>query len=311
MEADIEIDVPLVRRLVAAQHLDLLDEIAFFDKGWDNALFRLGERLLVRLPRRAAAAGLIAHELRWLPELAPRLDVDVPVPVRVGHPDAHFPWSWSIVPWFDGRAVASASHPERERLAVDLARFVGQLHAPAPADAPVNPVRGVPLARRDPAVRRRLASRLLPASRELAALWGRLVAVPDWKGPALWLHGDLHPLNLVLDATGHLSAVVDFGDLCGGDPATDLAVAWLAFGPQERAGFRAGVDAVAGYDRHTWQRARGWALVLASAILEGSAPNSPMLEIAHHALGQVLLEEGADGEDSVALTTPGADPARP
>ncbi len=291
MEADIDIDIALVRRLVAAQHPDLAGEVSFLDNGWDNALFRLGDDLLVRLPRREAAAGLTAHEQRWLPELAPRLDVRVPVPVRIGHPDEGFPWRWSIVPWFDGTVFASASRDQHERLAADLAHFVCQLHVPAPGDAPVNPVRGVPLARRDEAVRRRFEHGLLPRSGELAALWERLVALPGWAGPPLWLHGDLHPMNLVLDATGGLSAVIDFGDLCGGDPATDLAVAWLAFDADERAGFRTRVDAAAEYDRHTWERARGWALVLASAMLEGSASGSPLLGIAHHALAQVLVEE--------------------
>jgi aminoglycoside phosphotransferase (APT) family kinase protein len=297
VEADIDIDVPLVRRLIATQHPDLAGKITFFDHGWDNELFRLGDDLLVRLPRREAAAGLIVHEQRWLPELARRLDVAVPAPVRIGHPDTDFPWAWSVVPWFDGIPAASAPPGERGRLVVDLARFVSQLHGPAPADAPVNPVRGVPLVRRDPTMQKRLERGLLPRSGELAELWARLVSVPDWAGPPVWLHGDLHPMNLVLDGTGQLSAVIDFGDLCAGDPATDLAVAWLTFDPDDRADFRARVDATAGYDAHTWQRARGWALVLASAALDGSAPDSPMLEIARHALAQVLLEEEETGSE--------------
>ncbi|MBB5632567.1 aminoglycoside phosphotransferase (APT) family kinase protein [Cryobacterium mesophilum] len=291
MDAETDIDVSLVRRLVSAQHPDLLGTIRFFDNGWDNALFRLGDTLLVRLPRREAAAELAMHEQRWLPEIAQRLDVAVPVPKRVGHPDIGFPWHWSIVPWFDGTTAASASRSDLGRLASDLARFVGQLHTPAPTDAPISPVRGVPLSRRDESMQARFDRGSLPRSAELAALWSRLVATPAWSGPPLWLHGDLHPMNLVLDTTGRLSAVIDFGDVCGGDPATDLAVAWLAFDPAERLAFRALVDTDAGYDEHTWQRARGWALVLASAILHGSAHDSPMIAFANHALAQVLLEE--------------------
>jgi aminoglycoside phosphotransferase (APT) family kinase protein len=52
--------------------------------------------------------------------------------------------------------------------------------------------------------------------------------IAGWDGPPIWLHGDLHPFNLVVNQ-GRLSAVIDFGDLCAGDPATDLAVAWMLF----------------------------------------------------------------------------------
>lgn len=290
MDAEIDIDVSLVRRLVSTQHPDLLGTIRFFDNGWDNALFRLGDNHLVRLPRREAAAGLAAHEQRWLPEIAHRLDVAVPVPERVGHPDAGFPWHWSIVPWFDGTVLGSTNRGGDGLLADDLARFLGHLHAPAPSGAPVNPVRGVPLSRRDAAMRRRLGSGILPRSDDLTVLWSQAVATPDWFGPPLWLHGDLHPMNIVLAADGGLGAVLDFGDLCSGDPATDLAVAWLAFAAGERAGFRTQVDAKNRHNPDTWRRAQGWALVLASAIIEGSAQDSPMLGFAHRALAEVLSD---------------------
>jgi len=100
--------------------------------------------------------------------------------------------------------------------------------------------------------------------RAVLARWEQLVRTPDWSGPPLWLHGDLHPLNLLVDR-GELSAVIDFGDICAGDPASDLHAAWMLFDPNERAIFRTAIAA----DDDTWRRAQGWALALAVAFIEG------------------------------------------
>ena len=63
--ADIEIDEALIRSLLRAQHPDLADlPLQPMDSGWDNAMFRLGEHLAVRLPRRVAVTKLIEHEQR-------------------------------------------------------------------------------------------------------------------------------------------------------------------------------------------------------------------------------------------------------
>jgi len=100
---------------------------------------RLGDDLAVRLPRRAAAAALIEHEQRWLPELAPRLPLAVPAPFRAGRPGRGYPWSWSVTPWLPGDVIARADVADPRDLADQLARFLRALHRPAPADAPANP----------------------------------------------------------------------------------------------------------------------------------------------------------------------------
>ena len=95
--AEVAIDASLIRALLQEQHPDLA-HLALVDvgEGWDNRLFRLGDDLAVRIPRRAVAAVLIEQEQRWLPQLAPRLPLPIPVPRRVGRPGCGFPWSWSI-----------------------------------------------------------------------------------------------------------------------------------------------------------------------------------------------------------------------
>ncbi|MCM3658955.1 aminoglycoside phosphotransferase family protein [Agromyces mediolanus] len=267
--ADVEIDEALASRLVAEQHPDLAAPVRLLANGWDNAMLRLGDRHLIRMPRRLLAARLVEHELRWLPELARYSPVPLPVPVRAGAPGSGYPFVWRIGPWFEGVAAVELAPSARRAAAPGLAAFVGSLQRPAPGDAPENPYRGVPLAARDAVVGPRLASGVLDAVADRAALervWRAALAAPPWPGPPVWLHGDLHPGNLLLEGAGDpLAAVLDFGDVTSGDPATDLAAAWLCFDADGRERFRAGLPAFTDAD---WARARGWAIAVGSAIVE-------------------------------------------
>lgn len=290
---DLHVDEALAARLVAAQHPDLAGDLRLVSNGWDNAMFRLGDDLAVRMPRRREAVGLMWNEQRWLPKLAPRLPVAVPAPVRNGRPapDLGYDVPWSIVPWFEGASGLSLDVETRGVAVNGLAAFVAELGAtPAPADAPANAYRGVPLAHRDDIVRARLAGGRIPDAARLAGVWERALAASAWSGPPVWLHGDLHPHNLLLAPSGFLVAVVDFGDVTAGDPATDLATAWLTFGPRARRTFRAELEERRGVDEETWERARGWALVIASAVVERARTSGSFGRVASYVLEQVLLD---------------------
>jgi aminoglycoside phosphotransferase (APT) family kinase protein len=141
-DAEVAIDAGLVQTLLREQHEDLASlPLIETGEGWDNKLFRLGDDLVVRLPRRQVAADLIVHEQHWLPVLASRLPLPVPVPVRVGRPGRGFPWAWSIVPWFVGETAATLTSGFTEATAVQLGEFLTALHQPAPEDAPLKPFR--------------------------------------------------------------------------------------------------------------------------------------------------------------------------
>lgn len=292
--AEVDITPELVRLLLADQHPDLAGlPLSTAANGWDNTILRLGGSLAVRLPRRERAAALIRNEQRWLGGIAARLRTPVPAPVRVGAPGRGYPWHWAVVPWFEGRPAAGAPVADRGGIAAPLADFAVRMHVPAPADAPANPFRGVPLADRAAGFHRRLeAGPDLPDRDLLAGLWDGLAAAPPWPGPALWLHGDLHPANILLSPDGRsLSAVLDFGDLTSGDPATDLAVAWMLFDPAGRSAFRARVDAAGTVDPHVWDRARAWALLF-GVLLASHSDDAPLLAgIGEHTLDQVVLGE--------------------
>src|SRR3954469_14665930 len=119
--AEVYLDSALVDRLVRAQHPDLAGSVRPVANGWDNALFRLGDRLCVRLPRRRVAVPLLVNEQRWLPLLAGLATAPVPVPVRVGAPGEGYPWPWTISPWYDGLPAADVPAAARGGIAAALA----------------------------------------------------------------------------------------------------------------------------------------------------------------------------------------------
>jgi aminoglycoside phosphotransferase (APT) family kinase protein len=188
--------------------------------------------------------------------------------------------------------VPAADGPQFDpRLAAaDLGGFFGALHAPAPRGAPANPYRGVPLAERADGFARNLQA--LDGGVDRTAVrtaWQDALAVPAWDGPPVWLHGDPHPANILINA-GRVSAVLDFGDITAGDPASDLAIAWMMLPAACHGEFRAAY-AAAGHGTvadATWARARGWALSLALVFLAWSADNPGMHEIGRRTLERVL-----------------------
>src|SRR5258708_39937565 len=142
--AEVEVDEHQARQLLAAQHPDLAHlRVVAIASGWDNCMLRRGDQLALRFPRRKLAAQLMRHEQRWLPLLKDRLPLKIPAPLRFGVSQYQYPWDGRVTPWIEGEA-ADLSPPDSSQGDV-LAAFFEALHAPAPADAPANPYRGVPL----------------------------------------------------------------------------------------------------------------------------------------------------------------------
>lgn len=287
--ADVDITPRLVRSLLAEQHPDLegltIEPLAF---GWDNVSFRVGERLVVRLPRRQLAAVLVEHEQRWLPQLAPLLPLPVPVPLRVGVPALGYPYAWSVVPWLPGSSAAVTPPNDALAAARTLGGFVRALHQPAPDDAPRSEFRGIPLHRRDELTRQWLEH--LETERRAAGVgvWEAGLAAAPHAGAPVWVHGDLHPANLLVGA-GRLSAVIDFGDLNAGDPATDWAAGWMLLPAAAHDTFR---DAAGGVDDGGWVRAKAWALSIGAATFANSADNPLMHDMGEAILARVLDSSG-------------------
>ncbi|SKC37252.1 aminoglycoside phosphotransferase family protein [Krasilnikoviella flava] len=275
---DVEITADLVQELLREQHPDLAHlPVRLGARGWDNQLWRLGDEFAVRLPWATDGAdALLRKEHAWLPGLAPHLPLPVPVPQRLGEPGALFGRPWIVTTWVPGEPSdrAPVTRPEA---ADTLAGFLTALHRPAPDDAPTGRGRGGPLEDHSAGFEQGLAEAagrgLVPDPEGVLAVWRDALAAPAWDGPRVWLHADLHPAN-VLTADGGLCGVIDFGDLCAGDPAYDLAGAWrlLPDGAVDpfHAAYRGPDGRVA--DEATRRRARGWAAGTAlGGLLVGEA----------------------------------------
>jgi len=286
--AEVGISAELARALLARQHPDLADlPIELAVEGWDNAVFRLGDDLALRLPRRAIGAELIRHEQRWLPLLKDRLPLAIPAPVRIGVAQDNYPWPWSVTPWFAGE-TADLAPPDEDQGEV-LGGFFRALHLPAPEDAPRNPVRGVPLAERLPAFEARIAGLAAKGVRldaQIQAVWEDAVAAPNDAAPT-WIQGDPHPRNVVV-ADGRITAIIDWGDMAQGDRASDLASVWMVL--PSAAARRHAMAACGAVSEATWRRARGWAVLYGVLLLDAGLTDDPRMAAIARATFERLID---------------------
>jgi aminoglycoside phosphotransferase (APT) family kinase protein len=258
---EVPIDVWLVSRLIATQFpqwADLPIKPVKFG-GWDNRTFHLGPHMTVRLPSAAAYSLQVEKEQRWLPRLAPLLPLPIPVPLAMGQPGEGFPWHWSVYQWLDGEIATIERIADRNEFATTLAQFLAALQRIDATDGPPpgshNFYRGGSLTVYDGETRDALAAldgRIDTGA--AAAVWEAALAA-TWRGPPVWVHGDVAAANLLVER-GRLSAVIDFGSSAVGDPACDLYIAWTLFEAESRKAFRAALP----LDDATWARGRGWTL---------------------------------------------------
>src|SRR5512132_2607618 len=258
MHADeVHTDRSLVGRLLAAQFpaWAALPIEHVPSSGTDNALYRLGDDMVVRLPRRKRPMEALAKELLWLPRLAPHLPLAVPVPLADGMPAEGYPFEWSVYRWLSGDDATIGRVTDCGEFAIDLAEFIAALHRIDPTGGPPpgehNVFRGEPLARRDAATRSAIVSfGDSIAVDAMSSVWDSALGAPDWEHAAVWIHGDLDSRNLLVEH-GRLSAVIDWGCLGIGDPACDVMVAWNVLPADARGLFRAKLSV----DDSTWTRA--------------------------------------------------------
>jgi aminoglycoside phosphotransferase (APT) family kinase protein len=283
---ELHTDVPLMRRLLESQFPDwaALPIERVSSSGTVNALYRLGDDLVVRLPRTAEwGIGAADRELRWLPRLAPLLPVEIPVPLAKGAAAEGYPWEWGIYPWLEGEHPVAGENA----LARDLARFVRVLHG---IELPGGPPAGrgaAPLDRWDEATRAALVElRGVVDTDAAAATWDEALRTPGWPSSPVWTHGDLMPANLLL-RDGRLTSVIDWGGFGLGDPAVDLMPAWNLLGAAGRDVFRGELRV----DDATWARGRGWALCTGLVALPYYVETNPELaENARYRIGEVLAD---------------------
>lgn len=275
-DPEVEVDADRARSLIAAQFPELAGaEIAEMATGWDNVVFRVDERWVFRFPRREIAVAGVTREIEVLGRLSGHLPLPIPEPRWIGAPSDGYPWPWFGAPYLPGRELAETGLPDEERgpLASAVGRLLRALHAPMlrsriGPDLPVDPMRRADMAFRVGATRRRLDA--LAGAR----LWtptdavGRLLDDAAELPPSPWtavVHGDLHPRHLLVDDAGRPTGVIDWGDVCAGDPAIDLSVAFGSFAGASRGTLLEAYGRP--LDGLTELRARVLAVFLAAALL--------------------------------------------
>lgn len=258
----IDTDQLLVRRLLADQfpHWADLPLTAVPSSGTENAIYRLGDEMAIRLPYRPGKDDQIEKLDLWLPMFAPHLPLSIPEPLARGAPSEEYPATWSILRWLDGEEATGERLADSVEAARQLAAFVRALIAIDTTGGPTpgthNFWRGVPLAARDEMTRRCIGeSEGLVDTEAVMRAWEHDLGAPVWHGPPTWLHGDLVPDNILLTG-GRINAVIDWGGLGVGDPATELLPAWNLFRGESREAYREVLE----FDDATWVRGRGLAL---------------------------------------------------
>jgi aminoglycoside phosphotransferase (APT) family kinase protein len=295
---EVDTDVALVSRLLTAQFpqwADLPIE-PVRSAGTDNAIYRLGDDMAVRLPRIHRATGQADKEHRWLPRLARFLPLAIPVPLAMGMPGEGYPWHWSVYRWLEGENATLERLADPRQAAKDLAHFIAALQridtTGGPPPGPHDLARGKPLAMRDTYTREAIAALygMIDADAVTAA-WEAALQAPEWDRAPVWFHGDMLPGNLLFNR-GRLSGIIDFGALGVGDPACDLMIAWNLFSGESRDVFRAAL----GVDDATWARGRGWALSQALIFIPYYLDTNPVgVGNARRAIHEVLADPSASG----------------
>lgn len=280
----------LAHKLIATQfpQWQLLPIIPVNSSGTDHALFKLGNTMVIRLPKTENAAQQIDKELVWLPQLASCIPYALPTPLAQGNPTQEFSFSWSIYQWLNGKTAFTVTTKaiNYTRLAVDLAQFITSLRKVSIANAPLSQ-RGGPLLSRDAETRRALPYFCgIIDVQKATALWEESLAAAQWRDNFQWVHGDLHPENILID-NGNLSAIIDFGLAGIGDPACDCMAAWTILSAKTRSIFRNTLNV----DQATWIRGRGWALTFGLVAYPYYKKTNPILaSIALRTIQEVLAE---------------------
>ncbi|SFS57199.1 aminoglycoside phosphotransferase family protein [Paenibacillus sp. BC26] len=288
---EVQIDASLVKRLLEVQfpHWAELSLTRIKSSGTDNAIFRLGEELAVRLPRIDWATGQAELERIWLPKLAPHLPLAIPAPIAIGVPAEGYPWEWAVYRWFKGEDAIVGTIDDLGQAATDIAQFVDAMQridlgseiTPPPSS------RGLSLAPRDLGVRKAIAELEGMIDQRSATLaWEEALRAPDWQGAGVWIHGDIHAGNLLIEQ-GRISAVIDFGCMGLGDPACDMLFAWSILTGETRPIFQAELQP----DDATWARGRGYALSMGLIALPYYKDTNPVFaSVAKRIINEVLTD---------------------
>jgi aminoglycoside phosphotransferase (APT) family kinase protein len=241
---EVRVDEALARRLIADQFPEVEQRsFRLLGEGWDNTVWLVDEEWVFRFPRREMVIPGLLNEIAFLPQLAPRLPLPIPVPTLVGEPTGDFRWPFHGAPFLPGRELADTSldGDARNRVGRPLGEFLRALHSlDVDSELPVDPVRRADMPFRVPKTRERfrqleeLGIWTAPATAHEIVERAATLEPPEVTAV---VHGDLHLRHLLVHDDGAPAAVIDWIDLSRNEPGVDLVLYWATLPAEGRADF--------------------------------------------------------------------------
>jgi len=228
--------------------------IRLLGSGWDNHAYLVNESVVIRIPHRDVGGALMKDECRVLSYLA-EFELPLKIPKLCCHApeDETFPYTIAGYPLLCGETADNVVWTDAQRAgcAEPLGRFLGALHRLpiGMEDPPVDELRRADISFRVPTVLEKLGA----GQDDFREVLIQLASTPAQDSPPSWVHGDLYSRHLLVDESRSVVGVIDWGDSHVGDPALDIAIAWMFLPP---ASWPAFLDAYGGVDDATWGRAR-------------------------------------------------------
>lgn len=294
-QAEIVVTADVVKAVVSSQFPELADQkVDHLGSGWDNDAFLVGHYVF-RFPRRMIAVEALPYELAALRLLPADLPLDVPRISHLGKPCDAYPHAFFAYPMLDGQ-LASDGTSNRGDSQEDAATLGGFLRAVHQTPAHISEtVRGDTMRKADHPYRlgkikdafETIEQSHLPAPKAALIAASERLAETPMAATATLVHGDLYSRHLVLDATGGLKGVIDWGDAHLGDPAQDLSVAYTYFTADTESSFW---EAYGGVDPDTKSRAMFKALFYGAVLTDFGVGNSDraIFEVGRHSILRVL-----------------------
>lgn len=257
--------------------------ILYLKSGMDNANFKIGENYLLRVPLHNDSAKLIENEIKYLGILQNKLPISIPKPIDIIKSEKLLKFKSVVYPYYIGNTADKEQCSESSIF--KLAKFLKELHSQSFNELPINQYRGVPLSYKENDVNNRIAyfrktNKLINSS--ILKLWNNALDAKLCQTKCV-IHGDLHLKNIIVLNT-NIEAIIDWGDINWGDPATDLSVLWMI---TKNNILRDKTLNCYGASSELIKRSVGWAVFFATVFLEiGESQRD--VEYTH--IGNMILE---------------------
>lgn len=245
-DAQWEVSEELARKLITTQFPQLADlAIQQLGYGWDNTVYLVGDDVVFRFPRRKVAIDLIQMEGMILPLLEAYMPLPYSKPLYVGEASLEYPAPFLGYAYLKGKFPMGLTDEQRTLSVPILAQFLKRLHAFPIGLASENGIQHDHRNLTDIALRKEkmlgFLTDLSPHIREddhlaIANYLDQLNIEPV-QPRHIFLHGDLHFKNMLVDEQGLISGIIDWGDMNIGHPACDLNVVYSFIPPNARASF--------------------------------------------------------------------------